>query len=60
MYVQKGGLAILQTRFGPAIVGRAPENLPGNYECGVFNSCRINIVEVTDGWRNMEAEKVEI
>ena len=60
MYVQKGGLAIMETRFGQTIVGRAPKMLPGNDECGVFNSCRINIVEENDLWRSMDAETAGI
>ena len=60
MYGQKGGLTILETRFGPAIVGKAPENSMGNYECGVFNTCQMSIVKEDELWRSLEAETAGI
>ena len=37
LYSSKSGLSIMETRFGPTLVGVALEELNGNYECSVFN-----------------------
>ena len=64
--MKRDELTILETRFGPIIVGggggggRAPDNLRRNYECGVFNSCRKSIVEENNSWKSMEAETAGI
>ena len=49
----------METRLGPTIVGRSPEDSLGNYDCGLFQACRISIAE-DNMWRSMEAETAGI
>ena len=45
MYGEQNGMLIMETRFGPSLVGPVPNNCNGNYKCGVFNACRVSLTE---------------
>ena len=61
LYGKHNSLMIMETRFGPTVVGRAPENYPGNYECGIFNVCRMSLNhEENNLWKIAEAETAGI
>ena len=60
LYSSKSGLSIMETRFGPTLVGVAPEELNGNYECSVFNLNFSSITEEKDLWKFCEAETAGI
>ena len=61
LYGKHNSLMIMETRFGPTVVGRAPENYPGNYECGIFNICRMSLNhEENNLWKIAEAETAGI
>ena len=57
MYGKQNNLLIMETRFGPSIVGRAPDKFSGNYECGIFNLSAMSLCEEENNlWKLAEAE----
>ena len=57
MYGKQNNLLIMATRFGPSIVGRAPDKFSGNYECGIFNLSAMSLCEEENNlWKLAEAE----
>ena len=61
IYGQQNGLMIIETRFGPTLVGKTPNGSYGNYECGIFNLGRISVAEEENNiLKTMEAETAGI
>ena len=62
MYGNPDSIMIMETRFGPCLIGRAPENFTGNYECGIINVGRMSLEKVEDNnlWKIAEAETAGI
>ena len=62
MYGNPDSLMIMETRFGPCLIGRAPEKFTGNYECGIFNVGCMSLEKVEDDnlWKTAEAETAGI
>ena len=60
IYGDPHGISIMETRFGPCLVGPAPLYSNGNYESSVFNVHFVSISKEVDLWRFIEAETAGI
>ena len=60
LFGRKNDVQIMETRFGPTLVGRVPDNLAGNYECGMVNLNNISIIEEMELLKFVEAETAGI
>ena len=53
LYGLRNGLNIIETRFGPSLVGPALQHLKGNYECSIYNLNKVSFVNEDYEWWNI-------
>ena len=56
LYGNDRGLTVMETRFGPTLVGPVPYGSRCNYECGVFNTSRISFEDEESLLKAVESE----
>ena len=60
VYEELNGLAVVETLFGPCLVGKAPDGHTGNYDCSVVNVMSTMTEREVDLWKFVEAETAGI